>query len=52
MITSESQKSPARSLPMYNLSLPVSERRLLLIFGDTLLLALVVLLAIVLQSLL
>jgi hypothetical protein len=54
MITTESQKVATHSLPTYNLnlSLPVSERRIVLLFGDTLLLALVVSLAFFVQSLL
>jgi hypothetical protein len=54
MITTKSQKAPTRALPTYNLnlSLPVSERRVLLLFGDALLLALVFSLAFFVQSLL
>jgi hypothetical protein len=52
VITTESQKAPPRSMPRYNLSLPISERRVLLLFGDALLLALVVSLAFFVQSLL
>ena len=54
MITTESQKARTRALPTYNLNLalPVSERRVLLLCGDALLLALVFSLAFFVQSLL
>jgi hypothetical protein len=54
MITTEPQQARPRALPTYklNLALPVSERRVLLLFGDALLLALVFSLAFFVQSLL